>query len=74
MLANGPGIVGQTLLVGLEALPVDIARMHVWHHDLPLISGHAELGTATIGSMLDARPAIDEGAGIARIMQQLENA
>lgn len=72
LCAEGLGVVGKTFLVGLEALPVDIARVHVGDHEPPLGHIHIDLRYAAARVRPSARSTIGEGASIARTMQNLE--
>ncbi|OIQ69664.1 hypothetical protein GALL_487340 [mine drainage metagenome] len=72
--AVGLCIVGETRLVGLECLPVDIARVHVGHDDPPVGHGHLDLRDAAARPRPSTCSTVDEGASISRIMQDLEDA
>ena len=74
LAAEGAGVVGEPPLVGLEAVPVDVALVHARHDELPFRSGNLDHGGAAVGQVACARAAIDEGAGIARIVQHLQDA
>ncbi len=72
--AVGLGIFGETGLVRLEALPVNVSTMVVREDELPVIHLHLDLGHASARPAPAACAAIDESAGISRIMQNLQNA
>jgi hypothetical protein len=57
-------IVGELFLVLLEALPVDVAWVHIRHDDLPLSHTHLDLGHAAARPGASMCASIDKGAGI----------
>src|SRR5580693_3695985 len=64
----GTSIVSQLLLVGLEPFPVNVARMKVRHHELPLLHRQLDLRDAAAGPVASAGSSIDKRAGVSRIM------
>ena len=74
LAAEGASVVCEPPLVGLEALPVDIALMHPRHDELPVHPGNLDDADATIGPVAYARAAIRERAGVARVVQHLQDA
>ena len=74
LAAEGTGVIGEPTLIDLEAFPVDVALVHARHDELPFRPGNLDHGGAAVGQVAYARAAIDEGAGIARIVQHLQDA
>jgi hypothetical protein len=72
--AVGPSIVGETDLVCLETLPIDVSTVVVGEDELPVIHRHLDLGHTSARSAAATCSAVDESAGIPGIMQNLENA
>ena len=71
----GTAVVDEPLLVCLEAVPVDVAALGAGHHELPFGSGHHAHPGAAVGAAVGVRrPPVDEGAGIAGIVQHLQDA
>ena len=74
LATEGAGVVGEPPLIGLEAVPVDVALVHARHDELPFRPGDLDDAGAAIGPVAYARAAIDECAGVARIVQHLQDA
>src|ERR1019366_10132548 len=74
LAAEGTGVIGEPTLIDLEAFPVDVALGRARHDDLPFRSGDFDHGGAAVGQVAYARAAINEGAGIARIVEHLKDA
>ena len=67
-------VVGQTLLIGLEPLPGDVGGMLIRQDDRPLLPGYGAGEAGTIRAPACPASAIDEGSGIAWIVQNLKQA
>ena len=67
------GVFAKPTLVGLKTLPIDVALVHARHDELPIGSCHLDDLDAAVGHVPRARAAIREGAGIPRIVQNLQN-
>ena len=65
-------VVGQTLLIGLEPLPGDVGGMLIRQDDRPLLPRYDTGEVGTIRAPACPAPAIDEGSGIAWIVQNLK--
>src|SRR5882762_7325828 len=74
LASEGAGVIREPTLIGLEAVPVDVALMHARHHELPVRPGNLDDTGATIGPVACARAAIRECAGVAWIVQNLQDA
>lgn len=72
--AEVSSVVGESNLIGLEAFPVDVSAVLVGDHELPVGHRQLDLGDTAVRSMARACSAIEEGAGISRIVQDLSNA
>jgi hypothetical protein len=72
--AVGAAVVEEPLLVCLEAFPVDIAAVGAGYYELPFGSRqYLHTGTA-VRAASRALPTIDEGAGVAGVVQHLQHA
>src|SRR5258707_10509454 len=68
-----PGVFREPTLIGFKALPVDIARVHAGHDELPVGPGHLDNPRAAGWHVARACTAIREGSRVSWIVQHLQN-
>src|SRR5260370_12439942 len=68
------GVFRKPALIGFKALPVDIARVHARHDELPVGPGNLDGSGAAGWHLARARAAIHECPPISCIMHNLHNA
>lgn len=66
-------VLGEALLIRLKLLPTDVADMNIRNHELPFRPGDLGRAVLAVWQMAGADATIDECAGIAGIMQYLED-
>jgi hypothetical protein len=66
-------VLGEAILIGLKLLPTDVADMNIRNHELPFRPGNLGRAVLAVWQKVSADATIDECAGIARIMQHLED-
>ena len=67
--AVGLGVGGEQALVGLELLPGDVAGVGVGDQRRPLVAGQRLVVRLAVGVLAVAAAAVDERAGVARVVQ-----
>jgi len=68
------GVLGEALLIRLELIPGDVADVNSGNHELPLRPGNLSRAVLTVWQKPGAAPAVDKCAGIAGVVQNLEDA
>src|SRR5260370_40838753 len=66
-------VLGEALLIRLKQRPTDVADMNVRNHELPLRPGNLGRAVLAVWQKTGTDATIDECAGIARVMQHLED-
>lgn len=72
--AEETGVLRKPSLVGLEAIPVDVALVHVRDDEPPFRARDLANARPAIRRLLAARAAVDERARVTRIVQHLQDA
>lgn len=68
------GVVGEQPLVALELFEAQIARMRAFEQGDPLLAWLQAITDLAVRGLAGAAPAIDERAGITRVVQRLQHA
>src|SRR5258708_37857991 len=63
-----PGGFREPTLIGFKALPVDIARVHAVHDELPFGPGHLDEPRGAVRHLARAFTAIRHGSRVARVV------
>jgi len=66
-------VLGEALLIGLKLLPADVAGMSTGNQDLPIRSRNLRRTVLSVRQKASAAAAVDERAGVAGVVQHLED-
>src|SRR5262249_17606135 len=69
----GLGIFPQPLLGALVLVPGDVARMSLGQQCVPLVGWESPTTVTPVAARAGAGPAVEEGAGVPRVMQHLQH-
>ena len=67
-------VLPQSVLIALELIPGDVARVRVADQRVPLRARNLQQMRAKLGVVRRSVAPVDEGAGIARVVQHLDDA
>ena len=66
-------VLGEALLIGLKLLPADVAGMSTGKQERPIRSRNFRRAVLSVRQKTSADAAVDERAGVARVVQHLED-